>query len=133
MKTKHLIPVGSDPRIPREPLSNEKHVTVVTDWSSFTSIQRVFTRILEMHYDEFLSNPDKIRADILVLRSSKLFPQMLDKLTSAISTFKENNPESKVVAVLIDGNLAPVFKKMGVDRVENGVTDEYELLRNMAS
>jgi len=140
MKSRQLS-IVPEPRIPGKLLTNEKHAVVVTSGGSFSSMQKVFARILGMHYspdskfmqyEEFLARSGSIKTDLLFLRSTKLFPQMLNRLKTAIDTFKENNPDSQVVVTLIDDHLAPEFKKMKVDKIEAGWTDEYELLRKLA-
>ena len=141
MKTRHLA-VAPEPKIPRKLLASEKKAIVVTGGGSFSSMQKVFSRILGMHYgptsqvlqyEEFLARPDKVKADVLFLRSSKFFPHMTERLKAAIDVFRQNNPGCRIAVTLLDTTLQPRFQEMKIDVLETRWIDEGQFLKDLGS
>lgn len=80
-------------------------------------------------YDEFFSNSRTIKADLIFLRSSRFFSNMIDDLKLSVENFKINNPNSRVVFTLLDNSLEPSLKICGADRIELGWTIESGILK----
>ncbi|MBN1169982.1 hypothetical protein JXA56_03080 [Candidatus Micrarchaeota archaeon] len=123
-------------------LVSEKRAVVVASEASFSSLEKIFSRILGMYYHqssavisygEFFAKSDELKADVLLLGNSKLFSQQLDKLRTATCAFKKNNPVSSVAVIVLDRTLEHDFRQMKVDIVESGNCDEYALLRKLSS
>lgn len=72
-------------------------------------------------YQQFLSEPEGIEADILILRSSKLFPQIADRLKECLQKFRSRNPEAVVVLSVLDPRLQP---KM-VEFMDSGLAQHF--------
>ena len=128
--------------MPGKLLTSEKKAIVVTDGESFSSMKKVFSRMLGMYYsptsqvmqyEEFLARPDQTTADVLFLRSSKLFPHMIERLKAAVDAFKQKNPNARIALTLIDTNLQPRFQEMKIDVIETRWIDEAQFLQNLGS
>jgi hypothetical protein len=81
-------------------------------------------------YNEFLG--EDLRSDILILRSSRIFPFVLERLENALSRFREANPRSAVIVCALDEavcrRLEPLAQGGVVNRIEPRPGEDRELL-----
>jgi len=88
-----------------------------------------------LKYSEFFDGKS-LQADILVLRSSRLFPYRIPELVRALKCFRAENPKSAVILCVFDPCAERGAKQLAETGVVNLIDDDppndFELLR-MAS
>ncbi|MBU0527596.1 hypothetical protein KKE92_03890 [Candidatus Micrarchaeota archaeon] len=84
-------------------------------------------------YSHFYDCPEGITADILILRSSKLFPLHLGKLHKALEAFRGPNPKAAAIISLLDTSLLSCFEHFAsaglVNFVETTLADDPALIK----
>jgi hypothetical protein len=59
-----------------------------------------------LSYPDFFSEAGKTCADILILRSSRIFSYSMDELVRSLGVFRQNNPKSAVIICSYDQSVA---------------------------
>ncbi len=84
-------------------------------------------------YCGFYDQPGQIKADLLILRSSKLFPIHLGKLHKALEAFRAPNPKAAAILSLLDISLLSCFEQFVsaglISHVETSLADDPTLIK----
>jgi hypothetical protein len=84
-------------------------------------------------YSQFYDSPGGIATDMLILRSSKLFPIHLGKLHNALEAFRTPNPKAAAIISLLDISLLSCFEQFVsaglINHVEITFADDPSLIK----
>ncbi len=97
--------------------------------------ERLQTCADAISYDTFTSSPESVQADILLLRTSKLFVVSFPEILDALESFRKANPHSAVIVSVFDPHAFNVLTSRPeiVNMVDTGAaTTDHDLLRKGA-
>lgn len=87
-------------------------------------------------YSEFFSKGAEC-SDVLILRSSRLFPVLGEKLADSLKSFRNANPNSAVILCILDAGVWDCMKPLVDGGVVNSIDylgrNDFELLRQAAA
>ncbi len=115
----------------------------VTEARYLETERRLFAKMAErlelgadvVSYSQFMENPKSLEADIILLRTSKLFVVCLPEILGALEEFRRKNSGSAIIASVLDHNAFDVLTSRPdlVNMVDAGAaTNDHELLRKGA-
>ena len=120
-----------------------KTIVFVTEESNLRSESKIMPYLFQrlgassssrvLGYCGFYDSPGEIAADLLILRSSKLFPLHLAKLHKALEAFRAPNPKAAAIVSLLDISLLSCFEQFVsaglVNQVETALADDPSLIK----
>jgi len=120
-----------------------KTIVFVTEESNLRSESKLMPYLFQrtgasslsrvLGYSKFYDFPGEIAADLLILRSSKLFPIHLDKLHRALDAFRTPNPGAVTIISLLDISLLSCFEQFAsvglINHVETTLADDPALIK----
>lgn len=120
-----------------------RHIVAVTESRYLDNERRLLSKMAErlqtsaeaVSYEQFLSASESLGADILMLRTSKLFVVSFPEVLDALEAFRRANPRAAVIASVLDARAFDVLTSRHdiVNLVDMGAaTNDHELLRKGA-
>ena len=120
-----------------------RHIVSVTEERYLGNERRLFAKMAErlqtsaeaISYAQFLASPESVKADIILLRTSKLFIVSFPEILHALEGFRRANPKSAIIVSVFDPHAfnALTSRPELANLVDTGAaTNDHELLRKGA-
>jgi hypothetical protein len=120
-----------------------KRLVSVTEERYLENEKKLFARMAErlgaesdaLSYSQFVNGPKSVEADILLLRTSKLFVVSFQEILGALESFRRENSHSAIIVSVLDAHAFDALSSRPdlVNMIDSGaVANDPELLRKGA-